>query len=195
MVEVLFSEIHILIQFSILSWGVWAEVTVSPGIWLEVIPLIVQKWWFSSLLKYIVSLERLSLAIKITYGDSLPPQCLCWELWAFFLFNKSYLLATMSVCMSVDSILRLHEQEVRFPFQSLNFSWTIFLICKKANCLYSEVIQVESAVFIQLRMCSPSLLYINTWKHNEEHNVIHNLLVKNFTLYFLFLIQVHMCGR
>ena len=117
MVEVLFSEIHILIQFSILSWGVWAEVTVSPGIWLEVIPLIVQKWWFSSLLKYIVSLERLSLAIKITYGDSLPPQCLCWELWAFFLFNKSYLLATMSVCMFVDSILQVRGQELWFLSQ------------------------------------------------------------------------------
>ena len=126
MVEVLFSEIHILIQFSILSWGMWADATMSPDIWLEVIPLIVQKWWFSSLLKYIVSLERLSLVIKITYeGDSLPPQCLCWELCTFFLFNKSYSLATMSVCMFVDSTLPLCGQELRFPSQQQpwNMDW------------------------------------------------------------------------
>ena len=126
MVEVLFSEIHILIQFSILSWGVWADATMSPDIWLEVIPLIVQKWWFSSLLKYIVSLERLSLVIKITYeGDSLPPQCLCWELCTFFLFNKSYSLASMNICMFVDSILRGCGQELWFLSQGqpLNTHW------------------------------------------------------------------------
>ena len=39
-----------------------------------------------------------------------PSQCLCWEL----LFYKSHWLATISVCMFLDSILWLRWQELRF---------------------------------------------------------------------------------
>ena len=43
-------------------------------------------------------------------------QCLCKELCTFLLFNKSYLLATMSVCVFMKFILQLCEQELRFLF-------------------------------------------------------------------------------
>ena len=65
----------------------------------------------------------------LKYGESrglfTPSQCLCWELCTFCLFNTSYSLATMSVCMFVDSILRGRGQELWFLSQGQpwNMHW------------------------------------------------------------------------
>ena len=42
-------------------------------------------------------------------------QCLCRKLCTLLFFNKYYSLATMSICVFMDSIFQIHRQKLRFP--------------------------------------------------------------------------------
>ena len=64
--------------------------------------------------------ESKAEAIPTFWGDSLPPssQCLCRELCTVLLSNKSYSLSTVSICVFMDFILWLRQQELWFLLQN-----------------------------------------------------------------------------
>ena len=62
--------------------------------------------------------KDMKLAIFTFLRNSLPSSVSMLRVCIFLLFNKFYSLASLSVCVFLDSILRLHGQELRFSSQN-----------------------------------------------------------------------------